>query len=159
MPKPKAGYAPAAVDDEDVEYGDSKVHRSRSGSSWYTTQAAVAAAALVIFIFISEPIVVVPAGHSAIVDFFGHVGDTIPSGMHFKTLFAATHFFSLKTRLVDVTQDSPTSEGLIVELGGGDSSPHPLLLSTQLITSPRHRPPPPLPSPSSSVLALCYKQM
>lgn len=43
---------------------------------------------------------------------------TIPSGMHLKTLFAKATYFSLKTQLVEVTQDSPTSEGLIVELDG-----------------------------------------
>jgi regulator of protease activity HflC (stomatin/prohibitin superfamily) len=52
-----------------------------------------------------------------VIDLFGYVEkDTIPAGVHLKTLFASSHIFSLKTQLFEVSQDAPTSEGLIVEL-------------------------------------------
>eukprot|EP00238_Polyblepharides_amylifera_P014310 CAMPEP_0196586738 /NCGR_PEP_ID=MMETSP1081-20130531/55391_1 /TAXON_ID=36882 /ORGANISM="Pyramimonas amylifera, Strain CCMP720" /LENGTH=308 /DNA_ID=CAMNT_0041908715 /DNA_START=134 /DNA_END=1060 /DNA_ORIENTATION=+ len=69
-----------------------------------------------LFMF-GAPIITVPAGHSAVVDLFGYVEEnTVPSGVHLKTLFASSHAFSLKTQLFDVSQDAPTSEGLMVEL-------------------------------------------
>mmetsp|Transcript_41041 Transcript_41041/g.103184 ORF Transcript_41041/g.103184 Transcript_41041/m.103184 type:complete len:305 (-) Transcript_41041:65-979(-) len=85
----------------------------------YYSQRHVAglAAGLLVFLLVGAPIIVVPAGHLAIVDFYGYVAkDTIPAGMHLKTLFASSHFFSLKTQLAEMTQDAPTNEGLIVEL-------------------------------------------
>lgn len=79
---------------------------------WHLALFAVAA-----LVYLGWPIVVVPAGHSAVVDLLGHVEDqTIPAGLHFKTIFASTHLFSLKTQLMDAAQDAPTSEGLMVEL-------------------------------------------
>ncbi|KAK3258844.1 hypothetical protein CYMTET_32130 [Cymbomonas tetramitiformis] len=70
-----------------------------------------------LLVFWGWPFVVVPAGHSAVVDLFGYVQkDTIPAGFRLKQLFSNTYLFSLKTQLVEVTQDTPTSEGLMIEL-------------------------------------------
>eukprot|EP00976_Prorocentrum_cordatum_P080820 1184131-Prorocentrum_minimum.AAC.2 len=72
---------------------------------------------VLVLVYLGDPLVSVPAGHSAVIDLFGHVQTaTIPAGVHFKTLFANSHIFSLKTQLFDVSQDAPTSEGLMVEL-------------------------------------------
>ncbi|KAK3249016.1 hypothetical protein CYMTET_41544 [Cymbomonas tetramitiformis] len=70
-----------------------------------------------VFLIIGKPFTSVPAGNVAAVDLFGTVQEyTIPEGVHPKTPFASTHNYSLKTQLVEVTQDVATSEGLIVEL-------------------------------------------
>mmetsp|Transcript_23795 Transcript_23795/g.28715 ORF Transcript_23795/g.28715 Transcript_23795/m.28715 type:complete len:388 (+) Transcript_23795:117-1280(+) len=75
------------------------------------------ASALAIFLIAGRPFVSIPAGNLATVDLYGNVQQyTIPQGVHLKPPFAATHPYSLKTQLIDVTQDVPTSEGLIVEL-------------------------------------------
>ncbi|MEW5312402.1 MAG: hypothetical protein WDW38_004040 [Sanguina aurantia] len=66
---------------------------------------------------IGVPIVSVPAGHIGVVDFFGFVPlQTLQSGIRMKTLFATMHAFSVKTKLLEVTLNVPTSEGLIVDL-------------------------------------------
>mmetsp|Transcript_17835 Transcript_17835/g.21381 ORF Transcript_17835/g.21381 Transcript_17835/m.21381 type:complete len:314 (+) Transcript_17835:118-1059(+) len=70
-----------------------------------------------LLVFFGWPIVSIPAGHTGVVDLFGFVEEkTIPAGVHFKTMFADVHSFSLKTQLTEVSQDAPTSEGLIVEI-------------------------------------------
>ena len=87
-------------------------------SAW--TRFKFHALMLIIFalgIFIGEPVVSVPAGHTAIVDWFGHVNEaTLDSGVRLKSLLAKVTIFSLKTRLIETTLHVPTSEGLIVEL-------------------------------------------
>lgn len=83
--------------------------------------------------FVGSPIISVPAGHVAVIDLFGNVeANTVPAGVHLKTLFARAHEISLKTQLFEVSQDAPTSEGLMVEL---DVSVlyHVQVLSTTLI--------------------------
>lgn len=76
-----------------------------------------AAAVALLIILIGWPIVSVPAGHAAVVDFFGHAfKGTLSSGMQFKTLFANVHIFSLKTQLLEVNLNVPTMEGLVVEM-------------------------------------------
>lgn len=70
-----------------------------------------------VFLISGKPFTSVPAGNVAAVDLFGTVQEyTIPEGVHPKTPFASTHNYSLKTQLVEVTQDVATSEGLVVEL-------------------------------------------
>ncbi|KAK3237010.1 hypothetical protein CYMTET_52885 [Cymbomonas tetramitiformis] len=77
----------------------------------------LAFAVLVSLAALSKPFVSIPAGHTAAVDLFGYVQKrTIPQGVHFKIPFASAHNFSLKTQLIDSSQDVPTSEGLIVKL-------------------------------------------
>ncbi|EFJ50320.1 hypothetical protein VOLCADRAFT_103905 [Volvox carteri f. nagariensis] len=72
---------------------------------------------LLIAILIGQPIVSIPAGHLAVVDFFGYVPkNTISAGLHVKTLYSTIHSFSLKTQLMELTLNVPTNEGLIVEL-------------------------------------------
>lgn len=63
--------------------------------------------------------------------------DTIPAGMHLKTLFASSHFFSLKTQLAEMTQDAPTNEGLIVELDGA-MRPQSLWLRAEAVAGATH---------------------
>ncbi len=46
----------------------------------------------------------------------------LTSGLAFKNLLASVRLFSLKTKLLDATQDVPTSEGLVVHLDGKPSS-------------------------------------
>lgn len=98
--------------------GKERPSSRRPKAPWYASKHVMGSAVgLLVILIIGAPIVVVPAGHAAVVDFYGHVAkSTIPAGMHVKTLFASSHFFSLKTQLAEVTQDSPTNEGLIVEL-------------------------------------------
>jgi len=73
-------------------------------------------AAFIIFL-LGTPIISVPAGHAAVIDFGGYVfARVLPSGLNTKLPFAASHIFSLKTQLLDVNLNVPTNEGLIVEL-------------------------------------------
>lgn len=78
---------------------------------------AVIAVALLILFVVGQPIAIIPAGHAGVVDLYGHVPrGVLSSGLQLKTLLASVKLFSLKTMLVEVTQDVPTTEGLIVEL-------------------------------------------
>mmetsp|Transcript_37758 Transcript_37758/g.119136 ORF Transcript_37758/g.119136 Transcript_37758/m.119136 type:complete len:346 (+) Transcript_37758:39-1076(+) len=113
MPKSRKGMPVPMEDDDDLYEMHARSHRS--DSSIYRKIGILIAA--IVFLIAGNPIISVPAGHSAVVDFFGFVSkNTIGSGVHIKTLFARANLFSLKTRLMDVQQDAPTTEGLIVQL-------------------------------------------
>ncbi|GLC33931.1 hypothetical protein PLESTB_000819300 [Pleodorina starrii] len=104
---------------QSVDDGEMKIRRPmhRNDVSASFLVAIIAVAVLAIFVLAGQPIVSIPAGHLAVVDFFGYVPkDTISSGLHLKTLYAGVHTFSLKTQLMELTLNVPTNEGLIVEL-------------------------------------------
>lgn len=72
---------------------------------------------LFVILLIGGPIVSVPAGHSGVVDLFGHVyKETLPSGLNFKMPYSSAYHISLKTQLIETSLNVPTNEGLIVEL-------------------------------------------
>ncbi|KXZ44275.1 hypothetical protein GPECTOR_70g506 [Gonium pectorale] len=102
---------------EDPERKEHKPHHRPQSSRGFELKLAVFASFILVLLLVGWPIVSIPAGHLAVVDFFGYVSTrTIPSGMHLKMLFANVHSFSLKTQLLELTLNVPTTEGLIVEL-------------------------------------------
>jgi hypothetical protein len=60
-------------------------------------------------LLVGWPIVSVPAGHTAVVDFYGHAfHSTLRSGVQFKMPFARTFMFSLKTQVSGLFLDLET---------------------------------------------------
>ncbi len=84
---------------QDVESGAVRKPHQQRGSS-IVTPCVIASFVFTTILLAGWPIVSIPAGHVAVVDFFGHASQrTLQSGIQFKTLFARTHSFSLKTQV------------------------------------------------------------
>ncbi|KAG1653235.1 hypothetical protein FOA52_012270 [Chlamydomonas sp. UWO 241] len=119
MSRKHAKGAGPAMEDDDYDAAESGQAMGKRGSDGpgRSRPQVIAAVVCVVVLLAGWPIVSIPAGHAAVVDFFGHASlHTLDAGVRLKTLFASTHRFSLKTQLLEVSQDAPTNEGLVVEL-------------------------------------------
>ncbi|GAX74392.1 hypothetical protein CEUSTIGMA_g1840.t1 [Chlamydomonas eustigma] len=100
------------IDSEPSRVARKSVHYMRLNMGWLIP---IGVSALVLLI--GWPIVSVPAGHTAVVDFYGHAfHSTLRSGVQFKMPFAHIYMFSLKTQLLEVDLNVPTNEGLVVSV-------------------------------------------
>ena len=72
---------------------------------------------LILFIFRFSPILVVPAGHVAVLTLFGKVDpDELPEGLHIINPLKRAHIMSVRTQEVTQSADVPSKEGLTVGL-------------------------------------------
>jgi prohibitin 1 len=72
---------------------------------------------LAVLVAFSQMLTVVPAGHVGVVDFFGSVSPvTLKAGINLVNPLARIIKFSVKTEEIKETMDSPSKEGLTVQL-------------------------------------------
>ncbi len=72
---------------------------------------------LILIIFRFSPILVVPAGHVAVLTLFGKVDpDELPEGLHIINPLKRAHIMSVRTQEVTQSADVPSKEGLTVGL-------------------------------------------
>jgi regulator of protease activity HflC (stomatin/prohibitin superfamily) len=70
-----------------------------------------------LFMVFFNPVVVVPAGHVGVTDFFGYVGGrALPSGLHLVIPMTRVHRMSIQTQELKETAEVPSQEGLIMSL-------------------------------------------
>src|SRR5437867_5156748 len=76
-------------------------------------------ALFVLFIFLAffNPVVVIPAGHVGVLDFFGNVSSRVlPSGVHLVVPFTRVVRMSIQTQELKEVAEVPSQEGLIMDL-------------------------------------------
>src|SRR5688572_4688116 len=72
--------------------------------------------AFVFFAFLN-PLVMIPAGHVGVLDFFGHVSSRVlPSGVHFVVPLTRVIRMSIQTQELKEAAEVPSQEGLIMDL-------------------------------------------
>lgn len=75
------------------------------------------AVAAVFFFMFFNPLVVIPAGHVGVLDFFGHVSSRVlPSGVHFVIPLTRVIRMSIQTQELKEQAEVPSAEGLIMDL-------------------------------------------
>jgi len=73
--------------------------------------------AIVVVLFLANPIAVIPAGHVGVKDFFGMVSsDALPPGLRIVVPFTRVVKLSVQTQEIMEQADTPSREGLIINL-------------------------------------------
>lgn len=71
----------------------------------------------ILFLMFFNPVVVVPAGHVGVTDFFGYVGNrALSSGLHLVIPMTRVHNMTIQTQEMKETAEVPSQEGLIMSL-------------------------------------------
>lgn len=80
-------------------------------------QIGFIAGGLFLLILLSKTIVVIPAGHIGVMEFFGRVYDrSLPAGINIINPLVRVHKMSIRTEQMMETADVPSKEGLSVEI-------------------------------------------